>query len=212
MKPRESVVLVVLVPVLFTLALVVNACGGEKATTSSIQAAVTSTQAATTTATAAPATTTESSATTATTAAAGSVTLPSLQMTPELQAYIQQMQTWAGALDVLPSADDPLLITDLSEVTDVQVKAAEAFATAAHGALDQLKAIKPPAEVAALQESLISALSSEVDATDKAVQALRSKDQAMLDAAIAESGQLESQWEGLMDSLESLLTGGTPAS
>ena len=133
-------------------------------------------------------------------------------MTPEVLAYIKQMQAWADALDLLPQADDPLSITSVSKVTDEQVQAAAAFAIMAHGALDQLKAIKPPAEVAAFQESLTTALSSQVDATDKAAQALRNKDQAMLDAAIAQGGQIELQWSALMDSVQSLLTGGTPAS
>ena len=218
MKPRESVLLIVLIPALLAFALLLTACGGQE-TTTTIHAAATSTEAATnpsqavtTTSTAVSVTSTIGAATTATTAATGSVTLPSLPMTPEAQDYIKQMQAWADALDLLPQADDPLSTTDVSEVTDEQVQTAAAFAATAHGALDQLKAIKPPANLAAFQESLTTALSGEVDATDKALQALRNKDQAMLDAAIAQSDQLGSQWGGLMDSLDSLLTDGTPAS
>jgi hypothetical protein len=214
MKSRESVVLAVLIPALLALALVVTGCGGGgttttiQATTTSTQAATTSTQTATTTSANTSATTASGAATTATTATTESVTLPSLQMTPAVQAYIKQMQAWANTLDLLPEADDPLSITDASDVTDAQVKAGEAFATAARGDLDQLKAIKPPAEAAAFQETLITALSGEVDATDKALQAVQNKDQAMLDAAVAQGDQLESQWGGLMDSLSSLLASG----
>ena len=218
MKPRESVLLIVLIAALLAFALVATACGGDETTTTiqapttSTQAATNSSQAVTTSSTAASAITTSGAATTATTTATVSVTLPPLQMTPEVQTYIKQMQVWADALDLLPQADDPLSITSVSKVTDEQVQAAAAFAIMAHGALDQLKAIKPPAEVAAFQESLTTALSSQVDATDKAAQALRNRDQAMLDAAITQGDQLELQWSELMDSVQSLLTGGTPAS
>jgi hypothetical protein len=218
MKPNRSVVLIVLILALLALALVVTACGGEKTTTTvrvtttSSQAKTDSTQGVATPAAAAGATTTSGAAATTTTAASVSVTLPSLQMTQAVQAYIKQMQAWGDALDVLPQGDNPLSVTKVSEVTDAQVKAAEAFATAAHGALAQLKAIKPPAEIAAFQETLTTALSSQLDATDKAVQALRTKDQALLDAAIAQGDQLSPQWSALMDSVQSLLTGGTPSS
>ena len=217
-KRKESVLLIVLIPALLAFALVATACGGDETTTTiqamttSTQAATDSTQVVTTSSTAVSATTTSGAATTATTTATASVTLPSLQMTPAVQAYIKQMQAWADALDLLPQASDPLSITSVSTVTDEQVQAAAAFATMAHGALDQLKTIKPPAEVAAFQESLTTALSSQVDATDKAAQALRNKDQAMLDAAIAQGDQIELQWSALMDSVQSLLTGGPPAS
>ena len=196
-----------LMTLLFALTLVVTACGGEATTTTS-QATTSSTRVVTTTSAVVPATTTSGAATTDTTAATDSVTLPSLQMTPELQAYVQKMQVFAAALQVLPAADDPLSVTDASEVTAAQVKAGEAFATMAHGALDQLKAINPPAEVAAFHENLGTVLLAEVNATDKAAQALRNKDQATLDAAKAQSGQLEMQWSGLMESLQSLLSGG----
>jgi hypothetical protein len=207
LKSKTHVFVTVFTAVLFALTLIVTACGGE-ATTTTVQATTSSTRAVTTTSAVAPATTTSGAATTDTTAATDSVTLPSLQITPELQAYIEKMQVFAASLQVLPAADDPLSVTDASEVTAAQVTAGEAFATMAHGALDQLKAIQPPAEVAAFHENLIVVLLAEVNATDKAAQALRNKDQAMLDAAKAESGQLEMQWSGLMDSLQSLLSGG----
>ena len=218
MKPRQSVVLILLILALIALALVATACGVAKttttiqATTTSSQAATGSTQGVTTTSVAAGATTTSGGVTTTSTEAATSVTLPSLPATAEVQAYIEQMQAWAGALDTLSQADDPLSITDVSEVTDAQLKAVEDFATRAHAALAQLKAIKPPAEAAVFQEALITSLSGQVDATDKAVQALKNKDQALLDAAIAQGGQLALEWSGLMDSVQSLLTGGPPAS
>jgi hypothetical protein len=170
----------------------------------------TTTTAAPTTTTTAPATTT-SAAGTATTAA-GSVTVPSIQMTPEVQTYLQQMQQWTVALNSISRTDDPLKITDASKVTDAQITAAEAIATKARAALDQLTAIKPPAAFAAVHQSLVTLISSAADLTDKAIDALKKKDQAALSAVEAQANQLETQMNSLFESLLPLLMGGTATS
>ena len=169
--------------------------------------------------TAAPATATQTSpggsGSTATTAASGSSTLPSIQMTPEVQAYLQQMQAWSAAMaKITPAnaADDPLKIIDVSKVTDAQVTTAETMATQAHAALDQLKAIIPPPALTAFQQMLVSLISSAVDATDKTVAALKDRDQTALDAARAQGDRLEAQLNSLMGTLAPLLLGGTATS
>jgi hypothetical protein len=194
---------------LAALAIGVVACGSGSAATTTT-AAPTTTSAAPTTTTAALATTT-SAAGTATTAA-GSVTIPSIQMTPEVQAYIQKMQQWALALNSISSTDDPLKITDASAATAAQITAAEAVSAQAHAALDQLKAITAPAALAALQQSLVTLISGAVDATDKAIDALKKKDPAAFAAAKAQADQLETQMNGLFESLAPLLMGGTATS
>jgi hypothetical protein len=147
-----------------------------------------------------------------TTTAAGSVTVPSLQMTPEVQTYLQQMQQWAAALNAISSTDDPLKITDASKVTDAQITAAEAVASKAHAALDQLKAITPPAALAAVHQSLVTLISSAADLTDKAIDALKKKDQAALTAVEAQANQLENQMNSLFESLAPLLMRGATTS
>lgn len=182
------------------LAIGATACGSGATTTT----------AAPTTTTAAPATTTSAAGTPTT--AAGSVTLPSLQMTPEVQTYLQHMQQWLTALNSISSTDDPLKITDVSKVTDAQITAAEAVASKAHAALDQLKAITPPAALAAVHQSLVTLISGAADLTDKAIAALKKKDQAALTAVEAQANQLEAQMNSLFQSLLPLLMGGTATS
>jgi hypothetical protein len=219
MRNRMFVATVIVACVLLAaLAFGVAACGGEAATTTSAAATPTTAAPATTTTAAAGSPTSAAAPTTTagdgatTTTAAGSVTIPTLQMTPEVQAYIQAMQVWSAALQSIPDAGDPLSITDVSKVTDDQIKAAEGIQTQAHAALDQLKAIKAPAALEAFQNSLVSIISTAVDATDKAVDALKTKSQEKLDAAIAQVNGIEDQLGTLMGSLMPLLMGGTATS
>jgi hypothetical protein len=202
------------------------ACGsGGAAATTTMTAPPTTMMAAPTTTTAPPttaaaaATTTSGAATTVTTAGTtttvdiGSLTLPTLQMTAEVQAYMQQMQAWAVTLQsVAPEGGDPLNVTDISKVTDAQVTAAEGMAAQAHKALDGLKAIKAPAELAAFHQALVGVIASAVDATDKGVQALQKRDQALFDAAKAQMDQIDTQMGSLMETLMPLLMGGTTTS
>jgi hypothetical protein len=202
---------VFVVSLVLAISLLILGCGGSTAgsTTTSSPAAVTTAPPTTTTTSA---TTTTSQATTTTTAAPATTTSgAATALTPELKAYALQLVAWGTALQQIPQADG-FSITDISKVTAAQLKAAEAYATALHGALDQLKAIKAPAEAAVVHESLTTAFSGLVDATDNGVKALKNKDQAALDAANAQAANLVSQITQLMQSWQSSVTGGTPAS
>jgi hypothetical protein len=189
MSKRPTPTMTVLVCLLLTaLALGTAACGSAGGTTT----------------TAAPATVTT-----------GSVTVPSVPTTPEVQTYINQMRAWSATMAKITPADaanDPLKIADVSKVTDAQVSTAETMATQAHAALDELKAIIPPASLAAFQQMLVSLISSAVDETDKMVAALKNRDQSALDAARAQGDRLEAQLTSLMETLAPLLMGGTATS
>ena len=166
--------------------------------------------AAQTTTTAAPTTTTSAAATTTTAAGAtGSVTVPSIQMTPELTAYLTQMQTVFGGLQSLPDTSNPLKVADISKVTDADIQTYDAALAQIKTALDGMKALKPPAELAAFQETLVQAIQSEIDIAGKAIDALKNKDQAAFDAAKADSDKLDAQMNTLLEQLVPLMTGGT---
>ena len=203
MRKRPTLASVLLASfVLVGLAFGTGACGSAGGTPSTAAASVTTT-------------TQPSTGEPGGTATTGSATLPSIQVTPEVQTYLQQMQAWLTAMaKITPedAADDPLKITDVSKVTDAQVGTAETMAAQAHAALDQLNAITPPAALTAFQQMLVSIISSAVDATDKTVAALKDRDQAALDAARARGDQLEAQLTSLMEELAPLLMGGTATS
>ena len=137
--------------------------------------------------------------------------MPSLQITPEVTSYLAQMQTVFGSVSSLPDSSSPFKVTDVSQVTDAQIKASEASLAQIQSALDQLKALKPPAELAAFQEALITGITSEIDIGSKAIDALKNKDQAALDAAKAESDKLDAQMNSILDQLTPLM-GGTATS
>jgi hypothetical protein len=210
-KRVNAATLVLVCAVLAALAVGLVACGSEAATTTTAPSttattAPPTTAAPTTTSPEAPPSSTES------TAGTGSVTVSSLEMTPELQAYLQQLETWAATLETPGAENESLDITDISQVTDAQVQAAEAVQKQTHAALDGLKAIEPPAQLKSLHDNLVGILASGVEAVDKAVEALKKKDQAMFDTAKAQMDQIGSQMEGLFESMASLLMGGTPTS
>ena len=184
-----------------TLSIGVMACGSGDAATATTAAPTTTTLAAVTT---------TSAGGTATTAA-GSVTVPSVQATPELTSYLAQIQVVFATVASLADSADPTKIADASQVTDAQIKAAEAALAEIRTALDQLKALKPPAELAAFQAALVAGIATEVDIVSKAIDALKNKDQAALDAAKASASQLETQMSAILDQLLPLM-GGTPTS
>ena len=206
------------ISLVLALALLVVGCGGSTAstTTTATAAAVTTAPPTTTTTlrtttTMAATTTTQVMMTTTTAAPATTTSVAAITPSPELRAYALKLVAWGTALEQIPDAV-ALSTTHISKVTHAQLKAAEAYATAAHGALDKLKAIEPPAEAAAVQKTLITEFSGVVDAVDKGVQALKNKDQAMLDAASAQAEDFASQISALMQAWESSVTGGTPTS
>jgi type IV pilus biogenesis protein CpaD/CtpE len=212
MNKRMTLVAALVFVLVAALTLGLTACGSSDKTTTTAAPATTTTAASVTTTTAAAGTATTAAGGAATTLPAGSFTVPSIEMTADVQAYIAQMQTFATALSAIPDADDPLNITSVSGVTDAQITAAEAISTQAHAALDQLKAITPPASLKQLHDGLTQLIATAVDATDKAISALKSKDQAALDAAIAQAKTMDSQMNSMFESLAPLLMGGTPTS
>lgn len=200
-KRAKLLTVIVACTLLVVLAFAAAACGSTDETTT----------------TAAPATTTTTAAATTTSAAgtettAGSMTVPSIQMTQELAAYLAQMQTLFGSLMSMPDTSNPLAITDVTKVTDAQIQTYEEALTQTKGALDGLKALKPPAELAAFQETLVGLIASEIDIATKAIDALKSKDQAAFDAAKAESEKLAAQMTAIFEQLAPLLMGGTATS
>jgi hypothetical protein len=195
---------------LVAFAFAVVACGSNTETTTTAAPATTTSAAATTTTATAPATSTSAGATNST--AAGSFTLPSIQMTPEIETYIQQMTAVFGSLQSLPEEDKPFSITDISQVTDAQIKTFEDAMTQMKAALEGLKALKPPADLAPFQEALTSLVSNSIDIGGKALDAMKNKDQAAFDAAKAESDKLETQMTSILAAIMPLMMGGTATS
>ena len=160
-----------------------------------------------TTTTAAPVTTTTAAATATT---AGTGTVPG--MTPELTAYLGQMQTLFAGFEALPETSDPMEVADISKVTDADIKAYEAAVAQMNTALDGLKDLKPPAALAAFQDALVKGIESSIDIAGKAIDALKDKDQAAYDAAKAEAAALDAQMETILEQLVPLMMGGTATS
>lgn len=193
MNKRVTLLKVILLGVLLVVvAFAAAACGSADETTT----------------TAAP-TTTTAAASTATTAA-GSMTVPSL--TPELTAYLTQMQTLFAGLDALPETSDPMAVTDISKVTDADIKAYETALDQMKTALKGLKDLKPPAEIAAFQDALVKGIESSIDIAGKAIDALKDKDQAAFDAAKADADALDAEMETILEQLVPLMMGGTATS
>jgi hypothetical protein len=213
MKKRAILTATVVCVLLVVLAIGAAACGGGATTTTA--APTTTTAAPTTTTAAATVTTGAATDTTAgatATTAAGATTVPSIQMTAELTAYLGQMQTLFAGLSSIPDSEDPLKISDVSKVTDAQIATAEKAMEQIKTALAGLKDIKAPAELAAFHETLSNAITGELAVAAKAIQALKDKNQAAFDAAKAEGDKLEAQLNTALEQLVPLMMGGTPTS
>ena len=175
-------------------------CGsGTAATTTTAQPATTTTAmtTSTTTSAAAQATTSSSSTTVSSTAT-------SVQLSPAMQKYRTEILAFGQALVSLPNGD-PTSVSDVSEVTSEDLQAATAFVTAMHGAVDKLKTIQPPPEIAAVHKQLVDAVSGLAAVTDKSMQALKDKDQAALSAAQSEGKPLAAKILTLLQGLQSQL-------
>ncbi len=207
MKYRMSVSIVVALALLLVLAFAVAACGSSSETTTTAAPATTTTAAAATTTTAAAATGTTVSGSDTTASTAGSVTVPSITMTPELTAYLAQMQSLFGSFAAMPDEADPFSVTDISQVTDAQIQAAEAALAQIKTAVEGLKKLQPPAELKAFQDTLVSAIESELSIGAKAIQALKDKDATALAAAKAESDKLDAQMSSMIEQLAPLIMG-----
>ena len=170
-------------------------CGsGTAATTTTAAPATTTTVMATSTTTAAPATTASSGAT-------ASPTSTSPQATSALSQYGTAMYNFALDFASLPTGS-ALMVLDMSTVTNADVQAATAYVTALRGLLDELKAIQPPAEVAATHQKLVDAISGLLAAASKGAQALQAKDQAALSTAQSDAQPYETQITALTQELK----------
>jgi hypothetical protein len=183
--------------------------GTDSAGTSTTKAKTSTTAKGASTTTGASGATTTSNANGATTTSAGpdgtdSSTETTVALSPALQQYKSDMSQWAAIFETLPEGD-PTEITDVIDTSQVDVDAAVQFAAAVHGLLDQLKAIQPPAEIAATHQKLVDVIADLVAATDKAVDALKNKDQAAMDAVLADKAAIEDRAGPVFESLTPFL-------
>jgi len=137
--------------------------------TTSTAAAVSTSEAGT-----APSSTSSSSAVTS--------TASSVALTPELQAYANELEAFVSAFDSAPDTSF-LRITDPAAATAADIQQADTASTFVHKLLDQLVAIKPPAQVAALHTKLVGVFQAEVKAMDDFISALKNKDAAAMKIA-----------------------------
>jgi hypothetical protein len=111
------------------------------------------------------------------------------------------MYNFALDFATLPTGS-PLMVLDIGTITSADVQAATAYVTALAGALDELKAIQPPAEVAATHQKLVGAMSGLLAAATKGAQALQAKDGAALSAAQSDAQPYEAQITALTQELK----------
>lgn len=175
-------------------------CGsGIATTTTTAQPATTTTAMATSTTTS-----TEARATTSSSGATASSTATSVQLSPAMQQYRTEILAFGQALVSLPEGD-PTSVSDVSKVTSEDLQAATAFVTAMHGAVDKLKAVQPPPELAAVHQKLMDATSGLAAVTDKSMRALQDKDQAAQSAAQSDGTTLAAQILTLLQGLQTQL-------
>jgi hypothetical protein len=183
------------------------ATDSEGTATTKVQTSTTAKASSTTTEESATTTTTKGTPTTsAGSSSTDSSTDTSAALSPALQKYKSDMSEWAAVLQTLPEGD-PLEITDVVDTSQVDVDAAVEFASAVHGLLDQLKAVKPPAEVTPAHEKLVDVITDMIAVTDRAVEALKNKDQTAMDAAQAEKAAIEDRTGPVLEALAPFLGG-----
>ena len=179
-------------------------CGSGTAATTSTAQPITTALPATTTTVMATSTTTPAPATTAGSGAIASSTATSLQATPTTSDYGTAMYNFALDFATLPTGS-ALMVLDMSTVTSADVQAASAYVTALSGVLDELKAIQPPAEVAATHQKLVDAMSGLLAAAGKGAQALQAKDQAALSTAQSDAQPVRNADHDLDAGVEAVL-------
>ena len=179
MRSRGLVIVVTCVAV-FAVLIGATACGSSTSVSSTTMVPSSTTAAMATTSTVASATTSDTAASTDSTAAssAGSSTT----LAPELQQYLDAMNTFGDAFSNAPDSSF-LKITDPTTATAADVKQADDASAFSHKAQDQLLAIEPPALVAALHSKVVSAFQTEVKTMDEFIGALKSKDGAKMKSA-----------------------------
>ena len=146
-------------------------CGsGTAATTTTAQPTITTTAMVTST--------TTSTVTPPTTSSPGATASPT-DSAAELLQYLTAIGAWGTAFDNAPDTSF-LKITDPSAATAADIKQADEASTFIHKVQDQLLAIKPPAQLAALHNKVVSAFQAEVTTMDEFISALKSKDAAKM--------------------------------
>jgi hypothetical protein len=146
-------------------------CGsGTAATTTAAQPTVTTAAmvSSTTMSTVAPPTTSSSG-----------VTASSTDSAAELLQYLTAIGAWGTAFANAPDTSF-LKITDPTAATAADITQADDASTFIHKVQDQLLAIKPPAQLAALHNKVVSAFQAEVTTMDEFISALKSKDAAKM--------------------------------
>lgn len=101
----------------------------------------------------------------------------------EIQQYAVEFKAWFDANQGLHASDVP---DDLSELTADDIQTAAQFVAMVHESIDQLHAMKYPESVAGVHQKVVSAFDAAVVILEKEFSALRNRDQASLDAALAE--------------------------
>ena len=166
-------------------------CGsGAVATTTTAQPITTTTaMAVATTSTVAPTTTSNSD-----------TTAPSTGTATEIQQYLTAIGAWGTAFNNAPETSF-LKITDPTVVTAADIKQADDASVFIHKVQEQLLAIKPPAQLAALHNAVVSAFQAEVTTMDEFIGALKSKDAAGMKSAAATLAQQGSDLTSVISQL-----------
>lgn len=208
-----SVTLVIAL-LLTSLAAGVAGCGSTDGTTTTAALQTTTTAPATTAAvtagTEAVTTSTEAATTSTEAAQAGPLGAQSKAGGTKPQDYPTQMLAFGKALAALPVTDDPSNFTDVAAITAGQLKAAKQYVAGIHKAVDQLKAVKPPAGIADAHAKVVAQMDALAAATDKLMTAALTKDQAGFDAAQAEGQAAVQALQTAMEELRTAMGGATP--
>jgi hypothetical protein len=114
----------------------------------------------------------------------------------EIRQYVAEFVPWFEANQALHASNVP---DDLSELTADDIQKAAQFVAMLHESIDQLRAMKYPEAAAAVHQKVVSAFDGAVMIVEKAFSALRNRDQAALDAVLAEEDAYTSTT--LMDAL-----------
>ena len=215
MNRRRIVSAIALVPILLTMLLAMVGCGGATATTAtqSVTATVAASSSTTMTApttTTTMATTTTTEAATSTTSATGPSTASTIAMTPDVVKYVADFMAWTNAIQGIASQLGGLeMARDVTKISAADLKAAEASVAVVHKFADQLRRIKAPAVVAAVHQKVVAGFDDLVAILDKELRAMRNKDQAGVEAAMAE-GEAQTAFANAMEEWSLLLAGTTP--
>jgi hypothetical protein len=204
MRKREPALLgIVLVGVALTAIVMGGAgfggCNDTEPATTTTAAEVSTTSVAPATTAGAPATTVTTALPTTTTAAgeASSSTATSAALSPALETYKTEMLAFDEAYMSLHATTAP----SKYQMTDADLQGANKWFEAIFAAFHRLKAIQPPPDLATEHEQLVNGLGALVDAAEKLVQGIKSKDQAVFSGAQQECVAAAAGFDKLMQPL-----------